>query len=90
MTHSPRDQLTALRATIDTLHAMNRAAMRTASPRARTVLTALNRQAARYALAVRAELVAPGRERQYLTWELAVAEIGRHSEFYRSTGRMAA
>lgn len=85
MTH--RDQLIALRVRIDTLCAMNRAAMRGASPKVRTVLVALNRQAARYALAVRAELVTPGRERQYRGWELAVAEIERHGEFYRSTGR---
>lgn len=95
---TPIDRLNALKSKLDTMHAMNRQAMRrpTRDPQeleSRVVLARFNRDVARLSLAVRAELVnGQPNEQRYGQWESQAGELHRHSEFYRTigAGRMVA
>lgn len=55
------------------------------------ILAGFNRDAARLVLMVRMELRNGQRNAwRYDRWERETAELARHSEFYRASGRMAA
>lgn len=88
---TPVDQLRAIKTEIDTLHAMNRQAMRRARGQRQTILAAFNRDAARLALLVRTELQNGQINRdRYGRWGQDVAELRRQSEYYRASGRRVA